>query len=96
MKASRENIKIGNVVIFSCDEYRNGNTQEFDGHVQVIDDKGVDVLYLSGYKSRNDHIKWADIIAKLDMRKPYIKLDNAPFSGHFVQFDTVLTPQDKE
>ena len=86
MIASRENIKIGNTIIFKCDEYRTGRMQDFDGEIQSINDKGVDVIYLSGYKSRNDFIPWADICAKLDKRKPYINLSNASFCGHFLEF----------
>jgi ABC-type branched-subunit amino acid transport system substrate-binding protein len=87
MKASSINIKKGNVIVFNCDEYRNGNTSEYDGHVVSVCDKGVDVIYLSGYKSRNDFIKWKDILAKLDRRKPWIKLTNAAYKGQFLQFD---------
>ena len=86
MLASKENIKVGNTVIFKCDEYRNGNVSEYDGQVQIIDDKGVHVVYLSGYKSQNDHIPFTDVLAKLDKRKPYISLTNAPYSGHFIEF----------
>ena len=87
MKANAENIKIGNTVIFKCDEYRNGKIQEFDGTVLMIDENGCEVVYLSGYRSRNDHILWPDIVAKLDKRKAYISLDNAPYSGHFLEFN---------
>lgn len=87
MIASKENIKINNIIIFKCDEYGNGHIMEFDGHVQSINDNGVNVLYLSGYKSRNDFIPWKDIIAKLDKRKPYITLKNSSFRGHFIEFN---------
>lgn len=78
----------GDTVIFRCDEYRDGRMTEFDGHVQTVSEKGVDVLYLSGHRSRNDFIEWKDIIAKLDMSKPRVTLDNAPFSGHFHVFSS--------
>lgn len=87
MKASRETIKENDVIIFRVDEYRNGNPLEFDGHVLWVRHDGVEVLYLSGFRSRNDFIPWSDIIAKVDLRQPKVKLDNAPFSGHFVVFE---------
>ncbi|MDH3354503.1 MAG: hypothetical protein OEL79_04730 [Chromatiales bacterium] len=86
MRASADNVKVGNTLIFKCDEFSDGRPQEFDGQVQMVKDDGVDVIYLSGYRSRNDFIPWADILAKLDKRKPYIKLDSAPYSGHFVEY----------
>jgi len=87
MQASKDNIKVDNTVIFKCDEYRRGDIQEFDGNVQRVDDKGIDVIYLSGHKSRNDFIPYSDVLAKLDKRKPYVKLTNAPYSGHFIEYD---------
>jgi hypothetical protein len=93
MLASKENVKVGNTIIFNCDEFRNNDIQEFDGHVQIVDDEGVHVVYLSGYRSRNDHILWADVLAKLDKRKPYIKLTNATYSGHFVEFTKPVVQQ---
>jgi hypothetical protein len=87
MIASQENLKVGNTIVFKCDEYRNDNPEEFDGQIQLIDKEGVHVLYLSGHKSRKDHIPWTDILAKLDKRKPYIKLSNASYSGHFKEFN---------
>jgi hypothetical protein len=91
MNQAKENVSVGDVVIFRIDSSRDGYIQEFDGHIQIINDKGVDILYLSGYKSCNDFIEWDDILAKVDLSKPRIRLNNAPFSGHFDVFnDTVL------
>ena len=87
MKASSENIKVGNTIIFNCDEYNDGNTQDFDGHVQIVDEKGVHVVYLSGYRSRNDFIPYSDVLAKVDKRKAWIRLSNVPYSGNFVEFN---------
>lgn len=87
MKADRKNIKVGNTIIFRCDEFRDGSVYEFDGQVLIVNDGGVDVIYLSGYRSRNDFIPWSDILAKLDKRKPYITLSNAPYRGHFVEYE---------
>ena len=84
--AGRESVKAGDTLIFKCDEFRNGDTREFDGQVQEVNDDGVDVIYLSGYRSRNDFIPWCYVLAKLDKRKPYIDLTNAPYKGHFVEF----------
>ncbi len=86
MQATQDNIKVNDTIIFKCDEFRNNDVQEFDGHVQIADEKGVHVVYLSGYRSRNDFIPYSDILAKLDKRKPYIKLTNAPYSGHFIEY----------
>jgi hypothetical protein len=88
MQANSETIKINNVIIFRCDEWRNGNKTEFDGHVQSVREEGVNVVYLSGYRSRNDFIPFSDIIAKLDKSRPHVKLKNAPYNGRFVEFDT--------
>lgn len=87
MQASSETIKVNNTIIFSCDEWRDGNKTEFDGHVQSVRDEGVDVVYLSGFRSRNDFIPFSDIIAKLDKRRSHISLKNAPYNGHFIEFD---------
>jgi len=89
MQANSETIKVNNTIIFRCDEWRDGNKSEFDGQVQLVREKGVDVVYLSGYRSRNDFIPFCDIIAKLDKRRPVKSLKNAPFRGHFVEFDNV-------
>ena len=87
MKASAENIKIGDTVIFKCDEYRNGKSKDFDGTVLAIDESGCDIVYLSGCMSRNDRVLWVNIVAKLDKRKDYIKLDSAPYRGCFLEFN---------
>jgi hypothetical protein len=87
MKATPETIKINNTIIFCCDEWRDGNKSEFDGTVQLVSDDGVNVVYLSGYRCRNDFIPFSDIIAKLDKRCPVKSLKNAPFRGHFVEFE---------
>lgn len=84
--ANQLTINEKDVIIFNCDEYRNGNVQQFDGHVLTVTSKGVDVLYLSGYKSRNDFITWENIIAKVDLSYPIKKLTNAPFEGRFIEF----------
>jgi hypothetical protein len=91
MLASQETLKVGNTIIFKCDEYNDGNPQEFDGQIQFIDENGVHVIYLSGHRSRNDHIPWENVLAKLDKRKPYITLSNAPYSGHFIEFSAPTT-----
>lgn len=87
MKASIENIKEGDKIIFKVDEYRSKGWMEMDGDVLYTKDNGVEVLYLSGYKSRNDFIPWKDILAKVDLSLPWVKLKNTPFSGNFLVFD---------
>ena len=89
MKANTENVKVGDTIIFKCDEYNNGDIQEFSGQVQYIDEKGVGAIYLSGYRSRNDDIPFEDIFAVLDKSKPWIELKYAPFNGHFIEFDCI-------
>lgn len=86
--ASIDNIKPDNTIIFNCDEYRDGNVNQFDGQVLYVTEEGAEVVYLSGHSSRNDLIPWKDILAKLDKRKPYISLSNAPFKGHFIEFSS--------
>jgi len=86
MKANKEDLKPGHTIVFKCDEYNNGEVSEFDGEVISVEDTGVHVIYLSGYKSRNDFIPWKDILAKVDKRKAYIQLPNAPYSGRFVVY----------
>lgn len=86
MIASQNEIKIDNTIIFNVDEYRDNHIVDFDGKVQNVSENGVDVIYVSGYKSRNDFISWKDIIAKLDMRRPYVKLKKSSFSRHFLEF----------
>ena len=85
MIASKNTIKINNTIVFYCDEYNNGDIEAFDGTVQTINEKGVDVVYLSGYQSRNDFILWKDIIAKLDKRRTWIGLP-CGYSGQFLEF----------
>lgn len=91
MKANKTTISVGDAIIFYCDEYRDGNIMEFDGVVQSINDKGVDVLYLSGYRSRNDFILFKDIIAKSDDTCERVDLrENIPpvyYSGRLKVFD---------
>ena len=88
-----KNINVDDVVIFRVDEYRNGNICEFDGHVQIVNKLGVYVLYLSGYRSRNDFIEYKDIIAKVDKSMPIITLKNAPFTGHFIEYEQESSAQ---
>ena len=94
MQANADVINVDNTIIFRCDEWRDGNISEFDGHVQSVREDGVDVVYLSGHRSRNDFIPFKDIIAKLDKRKPYISLKNAPYRGHFIEFEPQGTPDE--
>jgi hypothetical protein len=87
---SVKDLEKDDVVIFRMDEHNDGHVSEYDGHVQFLSDSGVHVLYLSGHHSRNDLVPWADIIAKVDLSKPRIKLKTAPYNGHFVVFNDTL------
>lgn len=91
-----DKVAVNNVVICLVDEYRQGKKEAFDAHVQRVQDNGIDVIYLSGHRSRNDFVPWVDVLAKVDKRKPRIKLKNTPFSGHFEVFDKPLTVQEGE
>ena len=86
MIASAETINVGNRIIFLHDEYGDGNEYDFDGTVQLIDEMGVHVVYLSGYRSRNDFILWENILAKVDRRRKWVKLALSTCSGHFLEF----------
>lgn len=81
-----KNIKLKDTVICRIDEWRDGNLSWYDGTVISKTAKGVDVIYLSGYRSRNDFVEWKDICAVVDMSMPWTKLPDAldvPFSGNF-------------
>lgn len=84
---AEEVVKTGDTIIFRVDEYRDNRMLEHDGQVIFIKDQGVEVVYMSGYKTRHDIIPWQDVIAKLDLSKPYIDLKKAPYKGHFDVFD---------
>jgi len=86
MQASRDNIKVNNVVLFNKDEYATGDVQEFHGQVLGLDNNGVHVAYLSGYQSRNDFVPWGAIFAKVDKRRTWIKLSNSEYNGNFLEF----------
>lgn len=86
--ASPETVKEDNVIICMIDEFRNGKKEAFDCHVLYTNEKGAEVVYLSGYKSRNDFVEWADMVAKVDKRKPRITVADGTFSGHFMEFNS--------
>ena len=85
MIATKKNLLEGDTVIFLCDEYRRGEKSAFDGQIQFVNDETVSVIYLSGYKSRNDDIPYEDILAKVDKSKPWVELE-VNYSGHFQVF----------
>ena len=82
MKA-RTNVRQGNTILFRVDEYRSGDIDIMGGQVLYVSSKGAKVVYLSGYRSRNDFIPWKDIIAKVDRRRKYAKVPGTPYSGKF-------------
>ena len=86
MKASKDNIKANDAIIFRASEFKDGSISEFNGNVLDVGVDGVEVVYLSGWRTRYDAIPYGDVIAKVDKDQLRIKLDNAPYSGHFLQF----------
>lgn len=86
--ASQDTVKEGNVIICMIDEYRNNNKEAFDCNILSVNEKGADVVYLSGYKSRNDFVEWSDMVAKVDKRKPQITVADGTFTGHFAVFSS--------
>ena len=83
---AKGNVKEEDVIICLVDEWHSGDKSAFDGDVVSVKDDGVDVIYLSGYRSRNDFIPWADILAKVDLSQARVNLANAPYEGHFQVF----------
>ena len=95
--ANKDTIKENNIIIFSCDMYRDNDYTEYDGHVLYLTDKGAEVVFLEGYKSRNELVPWDKIIAKVDKSKPYISLmPEVAYSGHFVLFDNYVKPEESD
>lgn len=93
MEASNKTIKEGNTIIFVCDVYRDGDYKEYDGNVLFTTEDGAEVLFLEGYKSRNELVPWNKIVAKVDKHKPYISLmPEISYSGHFIKFDSYIKP----
>ena len=86
-----ESVKVGDTVICMIDEWRKGSKECFDCSVLIKENKGVEVLYLSGYRSRNDFVEWDDVIAKVDMSQPLIHV--GAFEGHFLPFESVSVQQ---
>lgn len=87
-RPNKQNVKPDDTVICMIDEWNDGTKSAFDGAVISVDDEGVEVIYLSGYRSRNDKVKWEDVKAKVDERKPWVDLrkllsPDVPFTGHF-------------
>lgn len=79
-------VSVGDTLICMIDEWSRGDKQAFDGHVTWKNERGVDVCYLSGYRSRNDFVEWKDVVAKLDMRCKRVRVADGAFEGHFRVF----------
>lgn len=91
MKASRQTVKPSDTLICLIDEWGRGEKRAFDGYVTRVTAKGADVCYLSGYRSRNDHVPWGDVVAKVDNRRAWVDLREAVapdvnYTGHFLVF----------
>jgi len=82
--ASQENIKEGNVII--CFIHVNGVRQVYDCNVLSVNEKGASIVYLEGYKSRNDFVFFENIAAKVDRRRKRISVANNAFEGRFIEF----------
>ena len=82
--ASALDVGLGDTVICLIDEWRSGEKTDFDCNVTSIADDGIDVIYLSGYRSRNDFVPWADVLAKLDKRAARVSVPGTSYEGHFV------------
>lgn len=78
-------IKDNDIIICMIDEWNNGEKCPFDCHILTRNNKGFDVVYLSGYRSRNDFVPLENVIAKVDMDMPIVNITG--FSGHFKVFD---------
>ena len=58
-------MKPDDVLICMIDEWGKGEKEAFDCRITSIRKDGVDVCYLSGYRSRNDFVPWADVVARV-------------------------------
>lgn len=77
--AAADHVHVGNTVICLIDEWRVG-------YVTRKNERGVDVCYLSGCRSRNDFVEWKDVVAKLDLRCKRVLVAGGTFDGHFRVF----------
>lgn len=80
------NVFADDVLICMIDEWNNGKKNSIAGTVTYTTEDGADISYLSGYRSRNDFVKWEDMIAKIDKSLPWITLEEYNFSGQFQVF----------
>ena len=87
MKASKSTISKKDILICMVEEYAEQGKEAFDCTITSIDDDSVDVLYLSGYKSRNDTVPFSDVVAKVDLKQPVSLVADGIFKGHFLVFD---------
>lgn len=88
-------VSVGDTLICMIDEWNRGDKQAFDGHVTWKNERGVDVCYLSGYRSRNDFVEWQDVVAKLDMRCKRVSVADGAFEGHFRVFASQNKPDEE-
>lgn len=96
--AGHDTVAVGDTVIAMVDEYHRGEKCAFDGTVMHVNKEGVDILYLSGYRSRNDFVPFRDLLAKVDKSAPHVAVpdtysDAIAFTGNFQLFS--LRPEDK-
>lgn len=58
MTDKSKQIKKGDILICKIEEYGGRGKEYFDCNVIAKNKDGVDVVYLSGFHSRNDFVKW--------------------------------------
>jgi hypothetical protein len=88
---SADKINKGDTLICMIDEWNEGDKESFDCHITSFEETGVNVIYLSGFRSRNDFVPWEDVVAKVDLGKPWIDLEGTVYKGNFEVFNTPTT-----
>jgi hypothetical protein len=88
---SADKINKEDTLICMIDEWNKGVKESFDCHITSFSETGVNVMYLSGFRSRNDFVLWEDVVAKVDLEKPWIDLEGTAYKGNFEVFNTPTT-----
>jgi hypothetical protein len=86
MNAKQEVIKRNNIIICMIDEFQTGVKDAWDCHVLYTNERGAQVIYLAGYRSRDQFVEWSDIVAKLDKRRRKVTVEGT-FTGNFLVFE---------
>lgn len=80
IESIKETVKCDDTIFFLVDEWHRGNKRMESGTILYKTDRYVSVVYLSGYRSRNDDIPYNDIYGRLDLTKPWVSIPG--WSGH--------------